>query len=166
MSATTQENTFQGEGGEGEGFTHWDPACHMHAHTSLPIYVLAQHCMKIQHFYPLPISLSLLILYPRQHIMPSQGKHVDKHPFFSTKMKKQGKDANQNWLWIGNILKCTWAWISADHACKVQNTITQNYAVCKTSQKNTEVNFLEKEHCPSFDLPTEYPSKLLKNSIA
>ena len=41
---------------------------------------------------PLPTSLSLLVLYPRQLIMPSQGKHVDKQPFWSVpKWKKTGK---------------------------------------------------------------------------
>ena len=53
----------------------------------------------------------------------------------STKWKKQGKDANHNWLWISNILKCAWAWISADHACKAQNTITQNHAVFKPPKR-------------------------------
>ena len=70
-------------GGKGRGFTHWNPACHMHAPTSLPSMFSHNIAWKESTFNPLPTSLSLLILYPRQHIMPSQGKHVDKHPFWS-----------------------------------------------------------------------------------
>ena len=166
MSAITQENTFQGERG-GRGGVYSMESCMSHACPyQPPIYVLAQHCMKRKHFYPYQHLFSYSFCIQDSTSCPAKENMLTNTHFDQYQMEKTGKRCKpqlaMNWQHTQKHLglnKCRPCMQSPKH---------YNSKPCsfQTSQKNTEVNFWKKNTASVFDLPTEYPSQLLKNSIA